>query len=137
MKFVHGHFHGHINFNLDKTLLFFTAGRYEFGNKGGDVFIEALARLNYYLKACASDVTVIAFIIFPTKNTSFNNESLKGHAISKSLQETVEEIKIKIGRKLYESCCRGDLPDEDDLVSNEDKVKLKRVVLAANQRSSW
>ena len=36
MKFVHGHFHGHINFNLDKTLLFFTAGRYEFGNKGWD-----------------------------------------------------------------------------------------------------
>ena len=36
MKFVHGHFHGHINFNLDKTLLFFTAGRYEFGNKGLD-----------------------------------------------------------------------------------------------------
>ena len=57
---------------------FFTTGRYayEFGNKGGDVFIDALARLNYYLKACASDVTVIAFIIFPTKNTSFNNESL-------------------------------------------------------------
>ena len=137
MKFVHGHFHGHINFNLDKTLLFFTAGRYEFGNKGGDVFIEALARLNYYLKACASDVTVIAFIIFPTKNTSFNNESLKGHAISKSLQETVEEIKTKIGRKLYERCCRGDLPEGDDLVSNEDKVKLKRVVLAASQRSSW
>ena len=96
MKFVHGHFHGHINFNLDKTLLFFTAGRYEFGNKGGDVFIEALARLNYYLKACASDVTVIAFIIFPTKNTSFNNESLKGHTISKSLQETVEGNCMKV-----------------------------------------
>ena len=54
---------------------------------------------------------------------SFTNESLKGHAISKSLQETVEEIKTKIGRKLYESCCRGDLPDEDDLVSNAMKTK--------------
>ena len=137
MNFVHGHFHGHLNFDLDKTLLFFTAGRYEFGNKGGDVFIEALARLNHYLKACNSDVTVISFIIFPTKNTSFNNESLKGHAISKSLQETVNEVKAKIGRKLYESCSRGELPGGGDLISRDDISKLKRVVLAGGKRSSW
>lgn len=35
---------------MEKTLYFFTAGRYEFSNKGADVFIEALARLNHYLK---------------------------------------------------------------------------------------
>ena len=28
--FVRGHFYGHFNFNLDKTLFFFTSGRYEF-----------------------------------------------------------------------------------------------------------
>ncbi|KIH69225.1 hypothetical protein ANCDUO_00432 [Ancylostoma duodenale] len=39
-----------LNFDLDKTLYFFTAGRYEFTNKGGDFFIEALARLNYKLQ---------------------------------------------------------------------------------------
>ena len=137
MNFVHGHFHGHLNFDLDKTLLFFTAGRYEFSNKGGDVFIEALARLNHYLKACKSDVTVIAFIIFPAKNKSFNNESLKGHAISKSLQETVNEVKVKIGRKLYESCSRGELPGGEDLLNRDDISKLKRAVLTGGQRSSW
>jgi len=40
----------HFDFDLDKTLYFFIAGRYEFGNKGADLFIEALARLNHYLK---------------------------------------------------------------------------------------
>ncbi len=30
-----------------------------------------------------SDVTVVAFLIFPTKTNSFNVESLKGHAITK------------------------------------------------------
>lgn len=43
-------FYRHYNFDLDKTLYFFTAGRYEFGNKGGDLFIESLARLNHKLK---------------------------------------------------------------------------------------
>ncbi len=40
----------HYDFDLDKTLYFFTAGRYEFSNKGADMFIESLARLNHYLK---------------------------------------------------------------------------------------
>ena len=42
----------HYDFDLDKTLYFFTAGRYEFSNKGCDMFIESLARLNYFLKVC-------------------------------------------------------------------------------------
>ncbi|XP_026517253.1 glycogen [starch] synthase, muscle-like, partial [Terrapene carolina triunguis] len=49
-EFVRGHFYGHLDFNLDKTLFFFIAGRYEFSNKGADIFLEALARLNYLLR---------------------------------------------------------------------------------------
>ena len=44
----------HYDFDLDKTLYFFIAGRYEFSNKGADMFIEALARLNHSLKVCLS-----------------------------------------------------------------------------------
>ena len=85
-QFVRGHFYGHFDFDLDKTLFFFTAGRYEFGNKGADIFIEALARLNHMLKDANSDKTVVAFLIFPTKTNSFNVESLRGHAVTKGLK---------------------------------------------------
>jgi len=44
----------HYDFDLDKTLYFFTAGRYEFSNKGCDMFIESLARLNYFLQVDTS-----------------------------------------------------------------------------------
>lgn len=43
-EFIRGHFYGHYDFDLDNTLYFFTAGRYEFRNKGVDMFIESLAR---------------------------------------------------------------------------------------------
>ena len=56
-QFVRGHFYGHFDFELDKTLYMFTAGRYEFSNKGADIFIEALARLNHMLKEAKSGVT--------------------------------------------------------------------------------
>lgn len=90
-EFVRGHFYGHFDFDLDKALFFFSAGRYdekgvvsffprpvchscspivrryEFGNKGVDIFIESLARLNHRLKSENSDKTVVAFLIFPTR----------------------------------------------------------------------
>lgn len=40
----------HLDFNLEKTLYFFIAGRYEFSNKGADIFLESLSRLNYLLR---------------------------------------------------------------------------------------
>ena len=49
LKFVSVCFR-HYDFDLDKALYFFSAGRYEFSNKGADMYIESLARLNYFLK---------------------------------------------------------------------------------------
>lgn len=48
--FVFGLTPRHMDFNLDKCLFLFIAGRYEFSNKGADIFLEALARLNYLLR---------------------------------------------------------------------------------------
>lgn len=42
--FIRGHFYGHYDFDLENTIYLFTAGRYEFRNKGVDMFIESLAR---------------------------------------------------------------------------------------------
>ncbi|CAH1731175.1 glycogen [starch] synthase [Aphis gossypii] len=128
--FVRGHFHGHYNFDLEKTLYFFTAGRYEFSNKGADIFIEALARLNHYLKNANSDMTVVAFLIFPARTENFNVESLRGHAVTKSLRDTILEIQTKIGRRIYEICLRGRMPVEEELLNKEDTVRLKRCLYA-------
>ncbi|XP_071441109.1 glycogen [starch] synthase [Hetaerina americana] len=127
-EFVRGHFYGHYDFDLDKTLYFFIAGRYEFGNKGADVFIEALARLNHYLKSSLPDVTVVAFLIFPAKTNNFNVESLRGHAVTKSLRDTLNDIQQKMGKRMYEICLSGRLPEPAELLKKEDTVKIKRCI---------
>jgi hypothetical protein len=48
-------------FDLDKTLICFTSGRYEYHNKGMDVLVDALAQLNRRLKEEQSETTVIMF----------------------------------------------------------------------------
>ncbi|XP_033751719.1 glycogen [starch] synthase-like [Pecten maximus] len=133
--FVRGHFYGHYDFELDKTLYLFTAGRYEFSNKGADVFIEALARLNHYLKTCGSDMTVVAFLIFPARTNNFNVESLRGQAIAKQLKDTVQHVQNQIGKRMFEICLRGNLPNGEDILLQDDVVKLKRCIYTAQRHN--
>lgn len=95
-EFVKGHFYGNYDFDLDNTLYFFIAGRYEFRNKGCDFFIESLARLNHKLKEAGSKTTVVAFIIMPGKTQSYTVETLKGQAVVKQLESTIGEVQRKL-----------------------------------------
>uniref|UniRef100_A0A8C0FZ48 Glycogen [starch] synthase n=1 Tax=Chelonoidis abingdonii TaxID=106734 RepID=A0A8C0FZ48_CHEAB len=134
-EFVRGHFYGHLDFNLDKTLFFFIAGRYEFSNKGADIFLEALARLNYLLRVNGSQVTVVTFFIMPARTNNFNVESLKGQAVRKQLWDTANAVKEKFGKKLYESLLVGNLPDMNKMLDKEDFTMMKRAIFATQRHS--
>merc|ERR1719427_1563958 len=134
-EFVRGHFYGKLDFDLDKTLYFFIAGRYEYQNKGADMLLESMARLNYLLKSSNSDTTVVAFMMFPAQTNNFNVEALKGQAHVKQLRETVSEIHDKIGKKIFDMAMNGKLPNADDLLEQRDLTSLKRCLLAAQQGS--
>ncbi|KAI5365288.1 Putative glycogen synthase [Septoria linicola] len=137
--FVRGHFYGHNDFDPDKTLYFFTAGRYEYRNKGVDMFIESLARLNHKMKASGSDMTVVAFMIFPAQTQSLAVEALKGQAVVKSLKDTLGHIEKEIGKKLFEKSIAWhegqDPPDEKDLLSAQDKIMLRRRLFAMKRNT--
>ncbi|KAI9853790.1 MAG: glycogen synthase isoform 1 [Vezdaea acicularis] len=132
--FVRGHFYGHNDFDPGNTLYFFTAGRYEYRNKGVDMFIESLARLNHRMKTSGSKMTIVAFIIMPAQTTSLTIEALKGQAVIKSLRDTVEVIERGFGKRLFEKSLtwhEGDsLPDEKDLISSQERIMLRRRLFA-------
>lgn len=143
-EFIKGHFYGNYDFDLENTLYFFIAGRYEFRNKGCDFFIEALARLNHRLKEMGSKMTVVAFIIMPGKTHSYTVETLKGQAVIKQLELTIEEVQKKVGERLFEHCARfpnlghgsnQEVPTIDDLIKPADRVLLKRRIFALKRDS--
>ncbi|CRK31994.1 hypothetical protein BN1708_005631, partial [Verticillium longisporum] len=49
-EFVRGHFYGHYDFDPENTLYFFTAGRYEFRNKGVDIITTNLSGFGCYME---------------------------------------------------------------------------------------
>src|SRR6056297_3329384 len=79
--FVMGHFFQSYSFDLENTLHFFTSGRYEYHNKGYDLTLEALARLNWKMQQTNSKMTVVAFFITRRPYFTFNPDVLHSKAL--------------------------------------------------------
>ncbi|KAH8978873.1 glycogen synthase [Lactarius hatsudake] len=87
-----------------------------------------------------SNVTVVAFIITPAQTHSYTIDSLKGQAVTKQLKDTVTEIQNQIGAWLFDMAVHsnGDfskLPTPEHILSEEDKVQLKRRIFALKPNS--
>lgn len=88
-----------------------------------------------------SKTTVVAFIIMPAATNSYTIEALKGQAVTQQLRETVNQIKDRIGTRIFEHAARytgehgTEVPEANDLLSNEDKILLKRRVFALKRNS--
>lgn len=130
--FVMGHFFQSYSFDLDKTLYFFTSGRYEYHNKGYDVTLEALARLNYKMQQAGTDMTVVSFFITKRPFYTFNPDVLQSKAQIEDILRVTEEIKEQVGKRLYTEITSNDgayeFPDLREMVDDYLRLKLRRNV---------
>lgn len=130
-QFVMGHFFQSYSWDLDNTLFFFTSGRYEFKNKGYDLTLEALRRLNFKIVQAGLDTTVVMFIITRNPIYSINPEVLQSRAVMEEIRETVESIEKQIGEHLfYASAASEDtnLPDLNEFVDDYWRLRLRRTI---------
>lgn len=128
--FVMGHFFPSYTFDLDQTLYFFTAGRYEYTNKGFDVFIDALRQLNERMRADPNGVTVVAFIITRAPYRALNVDTLNRQAMFNELRRACAAIKEEMGQRLFETVTAGRMPTIEDLIDEYAGVRLKRMMHA-------
>ena len=126
--FTIGHFFPSYCFDLDKTLYFFTSGRFEYRNKGMDLTIEALARLNHRLRQTDCDLTVVAFIITRRPTRSIDITALQSRAMLEEFRTSVDEIKKQVGEKLFLAAAEGQTPNLDSLVEDYWRLRLRRAI---------
>lgn len=130
-KFVIGHFFQSYSFDLSKTLYFFTSGRFEYLNKGYDLTLEALARLNWKLKNSGSEMTVIMFFITKRPTHSINSEVLNSRAVMGSIEDNCESIINLLHKQLFLTAASADdhrLPDLNNLVDDYWKLRYRRTI---------
>ncbi|MEQ9298670.1 MAG: glycosyltransferase [Cyclobacteriaceae bacterium] len=130
-QFVMAHFFQSYTFDLDNTLYFFTSGRYEYLNKGYDLTLEALARLNYRLQKEGSDTTIVMFFITKQPYHSINPEVLHTRALMEELRTTVEAIKKQVGDRLFfraASSMDTKLPPLNEFVDDYWRLRYRRTL---------
>ena len=130
-EFVMAHFFQSYAFDLDKTLYFFTSGRYEYHNKGFDLTLEALARLNHRLQESGLEGQVVMFFITKRPFTSINPQVLERRAMLDEVHETCRAIERQVGERLFYAAAASQdhkLPELGTMVDDYWKLRYRRTL---------
>jgi glycogen synthase len=126
-RFVMGHFFPSYHFDLDRTLYAFTAGRFEHRNKGFDLCLETMARLNTELRAKDIGVTVVFFIVTARSAHSLDPHALRARGILDELREVSHRIGREVGERLFQRAAAGQSFSLDELVDEYWKLRHRRI----------
>jgi glycogen(starch) synthase len=125
-RFTMGHFFPSYNFDLENTIYMFTSGRFEPRNKGFDLCLEAMARLNAQLRAANLNKTVVFFIITKRATHSINPLAMEKRGILNEMEEVCRKITEGVGQRLFSrSAAQGELR-LDDLVEEYWMLRYRR-----------
>ena len=133
-RFVMGHFFPSYAFDLDRTLYMFNAGRFEPRNKGFDLSLEAMARLNAELRTRALDVTVVFFLVTSRSARSLDSRVLESRAILDELDEVSQRIGRDVAAQLFRRSAQGQTVSLDELVEEYWRVRHRRIVHAFREQ---
>lgn len=137
-QFVMGHFFQSYAFDLDKTIYLFTSGRYEYRNKGFDLTLEALYRLNRQLKKENADLTVVMFFVTKRDYYSIKPEVLQSRAVMEEIRQTCEAIHKQVGKRLFYAGTTSQdhrLPDLNKFVDEYWKLRYRRTIQSWKSKS--
>ncbi len=108
------------------------------GPKLTDSLDIEVTRFFVFFKEQGSDVTVVAFLIFPAATNNFNVDSFRAQAIVKQLRETVNDIQKDMGTRLFEVCLRGRIPTGNDVLKQVRSMKrFCFLYLTAHGHTRW
>ncbi|MCX6695451.1 MAG: glycogen/starch synthase [Candidatus Altiarchaeota archaeon] len=126
-KFLTAYFSRYYSMDYYKIRSMFISGRYEFHNKGIDVFIDALGKLNSKLKEEKSETSVVAFLLIPAANRGENIEILKNISLYEEILEQIEESLPEIGERITEYIINGKVPD--GVLTDEFRQQCKKLMV--------
>jgi glycogen(starch) synthase len=130
--FTIGHFFHNSLFDLDNTLYFFTSGRYEFKNKGFDLTLDALKKLNAIMKKEKISTTIVMFFITRQPTWSINPDVLETRGVMGEIRQTCEAIQNQLGKRLFMKAAQSvddhKIPDLNELVDDYWRLRYRRTI---------
>jgi len=131
-SFVKAFFTPNYPVKTERTLYFFTSGRYEYRNKGFDITLEAMARLNGMLMHDNTDLTIVLFIVSKQPFHHIRSEVLEARKRFQDLNKICKDISARLGPKIYSNVTgtahRHKMPDLNQLVDEELLVTWRQAI---------
>jgi glycogen(starch) synthase len=123
------HFFPYYSFDVSNTLIFFIVGRYEFKNKGIDIFIEALGRLNQKLKDDGSKQSIAAIFWIPQETHGMKTELLENKNYYRHIKNYVGFNAENILNNIIYDLVSGKDLSKDSLFAKDFLLDLKKDIL--------
>ncbi|MCF7872378.1 glycogen/starch synthase [Candidatus Woesearchaeota archaeon] len=117
------------------NIYFYLAGRYEFMNKGMDVFIESLKKLNQELKRINSKKNIIVFFFIAMPNNGVKTKLL----VSKNSYKHMKNYVLSKSNEFFERTVVDFMNDKDprtNVFSPEFMSEMKRIVKRFKQEGT-
>lgn len=128
-EFLQTYFSPYYKIDLHNSLLYFISGRYEFKNKGIDIFIEALSALNKKLNSEKSNKTIIAFICIPTKVKGINNVILENKNKYQGIEYFMDNYLNEIKHMVVDSIVNQKIPSSKKLFPENFRYQIKKKMI--------
>ena len=99
-EFCLSYFFPYYQFDIENTLFYFLASRYEYRAKGIDLFLHSLGQLNKRLKDEQSNRTVVAFLWVPSGIRSIRSDIIENKTYFKDVQDSLNDMKEDVEKNL-------------------------------------
>jgi glycogen(starch) synthase len=129
-NFSMGYFFPNQSFDLNRTLYMFSSGRFEPHNKGFDLCLDALAKLNAQLKSVRIGITVVFFIVTARPTRSINPLVLEKRGVLNELTGVCDKIVDRVGEELARRAAAGENLRLDDLIEEYWQLRYRRTQAA-------
>lgn len=130
-EFVMAHFFQNYSFDLDNTLYFFTSGRFEYRNKGFDLTLAALEKLNERLKAENSPKTVVMFLVTNRPHQGIEASVMESKGVMEEIRQNCKAIEEQVGKRLFRMSTMNEdhrLPDLNSFVEDYWRLRYRRTI---------
>jgi len=134
--FLSAYFNPYYKTDLWDAMIFFTAGRYEFRNKGYDIFIEALGKLNERMKKEKIKNNVFVFFYVPRGDIRENIGLMESTQLYDDMREAVNDELPWIEEMVLDSLTKGKMPKMTVIFKKEFLEECKRKIAAFKRKGN-
>ncbi|MFT4309788.1 MAG: glycosyltransferase [Candidatus Woesearchaeota archaeon] len=133
-EFLMPYFFPYYSIDLEHSLLLYISGRYEYSNKGIDVFIDALGKINEEMKREETNRTIIVFLFVPADIQNIRYDLLQSKALFEDIQDEIMDYSRKIQSSLISGFAQGKSPDQVDIYDDNFLMKMKRASISFSRQ---